>query len=511
MLSKGYFPKEIPQAFSSESLGEIIQRNYGNLPNLFRNGGHVSIPSIHNSSRPGLLRRKLSIPNPINMFRVSECITENWLSIEAHVNTSSISLTTPQFNSGLRAIDRKHSLNDLPELSANIRSKSRYILKADVSRFYHSIYTHSIPWALHTKEASKLDRSPNLFGNSIDKATRDSQDQQTMGIPIGPDTSLVIAESIMTCIDNKMSEKFSLNGLRYIDDIHLGFRSLGEAEDSLSYLQELLNEFELALNPLKTEVIELPESFENLGISELRSYNFRDSDNLQKSDLLHYFNLAFDFAKKYPKEPILKFAVSRLISINVIEGNYQLFENLILQCASAQPDCLRYVTNHFVKYMNAGFSLDRDKISEVLNFIIDAEASSSHGNEVSSCLWAMLALGLSLQEESAGKVIPLRDPICAILLTDLNKRSLVIGNPDWSLYESYMTKNELKGDMWLFTYESLRRDWFPSVDRQDPLSQHECFRFLRDNNCIFYDDTFVNSIEVQSPLGWSLYPGSISG
>ena len=30
----------------------------------------------------------------------------------------------------------------------------KYILKTDIKNFYPSIYTHSIAWALHTKELS---------------------------------------------------------------------------------------------------------------------------------------------------------------------------------------------------------------------------------------------------------------------------------------------------------------------------------------------------------------------
>ena len=393
-LSKGYFPKELPPAFNTESFGRIITSNYATLPTLFRQGGHVSTSAIHNASRPGLLRRKLAIPNPVNIFRITETLSENWQTIESHVNSSPLSLTTPQIGGGRRAIDRKHTLKELPELLARSRSTSRYVLKTDISRFYPSIYTHSIPWAFHTKPIAKLNKSPDLFGNLVDKAVRDAQDQQTMGIPIGPDVSLVISESILTCVDLALAERISVNGLRYIDDIHLGFDSMGEAENALSHIQELLTDFELALNPLKTEISELPSSFENLGISELRAFSLRSETGYQKSDLLHYFNMAYDLANKYPTEPILKFAVSRLISVDINPKNYGLFENFILQCGNAQPSCLAYVNNHLIKYMRAGYNLDKDRIEHILNKVIAIEASSGHGNEVANCLWSML-FGLS--------------------------------------------------------------------------------------------------------------------
>ncbi|PSS64116.1 hypothetical protein AYI85_21000 [Shewanella algae] len=347
---------------------------------------------------------------------------------------------------------------------AEVRSKSRYVLNADISRFYHSIYTHSIPWALHTKEAAKADRSTALFGNTIDKIVRDAQDQQTMGIPIGPDSSLVIAESILTCIDNELSSYGISNGLRYIDDYQLGFQSIGDAENAITVLQELLSEYELALNPLKTEIIELPSSFECIAISELRALEFRSTAGGQRSDILNYFNKAFQAAKDHPKEPILKFAVSRVASVDILEENNELFESFLVQAGITQPSCLSYVINNLIKYKRLGRSLNVDRLNEVLNQIISIEASLGHGNEVANALWGAIVLSIPISNESAAKVTKLTDPICATLLTDAKNKNLIADEPDWTIYESYMTKNGLKGEMWLFVYESLRRGWFTSTE-----------------------------------------------
>ena len=511
ILSNGYLPKELPQPFSSNSFGDAIHNDYQNLPNLFSRGGHVTSTAIHNSSRPGLLRRKLGIPNPVNMFRLAEQITENWKAIESHVTASKLSLTTPQATGSLRALDRKHSLSKLPELMAEVRSKSRYVLNADISRFYHSIYTHSIPWAFHTKDTAKAYRSAALFGNTIDKLVRDAQDQQTMGIPIGPDSSLVIAESILTCIDKKLCSSGISNGLRYIDDYQLGFQSIGDAENAITLLQELLSEFELALNPLKTEIIELPSSFECLAISELRALEFRSTAGGQRSDILNYFNKSFQASKDYPKEPVLKFAVSRMASVDILEENHDLFESYIIQAAITQPSCLSYVINNLIKYKRIGRSLNIDRLNEVLNKIISSEASLGHGNEVANALWGAIVLSVPISNESATKVTKLTDPICATLLTDAKNKNLISDQPDWTIYENYMSKTGPKGEMWLFVYESLRRGWFSSIETQNPLTQNECFRFLKDKNVYFYDDSLSNTVDVAMPTGWSLYPGSVSG
>ena len=126
---------------------------------------------------------------------------------------------------------------------------------------------------------------------------------------IGPDTSLVIAESILCKVDEALKERGIVNGFRYIDDYFLGFKTLSEAESAIAVLQEQLNVYELALNSSKTEIIVLPHEFEDLSISELRNFSFKDANNNQRADLIYYFNKVFTVAKSSPEESIIKYAV----------------------------------------------------------------------------------------------------------------------------------------------------------------------------------------------------------
>ena len=97
------------------------------------------------------------------------------------------------------------------------------------------IYTHSIPWAIHGKSTAKANLGHALYGNLIDACVRNSQDQQTLGIPIGPRSSDLIAETIGAALDRELQERLgSLRGTRYIDDFHLYFRFLKLRSDNLS-------------------------------------------------------------------------------------------------------------------------------------------------------------------------------------------------------------------------------------------------------------------------------------
>src|SRR6185312_11663464 len=82
---------------------------------------------------------------------------------------------------------RRHRVVDK---RVEIRAGRRFVVRADVTRFYQSIYTHSVSWALHGKEtAKKKMKDKGLVGNVLDEVLRSGQDGQTIGIPTGPDTS----------------------------------------------------------------------------------------------------------------------------------------------------------------------------------------------------------------------------------------------------------------------------------------------------------------------------------
>src|SRR5690606_6893458 len=102
--------------------------------------------------------------------------------------------------------------------------------------------------------------------DQLDVLFRSVANNQTIGLPIGPDTSRLMAEVILGRIDTTLRQKFrSLRGLRFIDDYELVVNSRSEADAVLMELQRLLNEYELELNPAKTAIIALPTELTGCG------------------------------------------------------------------------------------------------------------------------------------------------------------------------------------------------------------------------------------------------------
>ena len=503
-LSKGYFARELPPAFTTGAYGNFIAQNLSNLPGGFANSGLHSKNAIHNLAIRGTLRRKLGIPNPVNFYQLASFVCQHWAELFSCASRSSISLTRPVDTAPLRAIvDIKKGFSERIANRALIRSTSRYILQADISRFYHSIYTHSIPWAIHGKSVAKQSQSSALLGNVLDRLVRNAQDRQTLGIPISPDTSLLIAEIILSAIDVDLANQGITNGFRIMDDYEFGFKTRAEAEGALGILQESLNKYELALNPNKTQILELPLPTEDIGIPELRALQLADAKNsspkAQLYDIIYHFDRAFELSKENPEGTYLKYMLPKFKKVVIHSENWSYFEKMLLQSAITEPGTLSDALEQLLRYKALGYALTIDHIGDGFNEIIKQHGLLGHGSEVAWAIWGLLALQIPLEEKSATTAASMNDSIVAILTLDADKKGLVPSGVDYSDYELFMTAENLYGEQWLLAYEANVKGWLPSVGNTDHVKDDACFNFLKTNGVCFYDDTLSPHIEPQLP------------
>lgn len=134
----------------------------------------------------------------------------------------------------------------------------KHVLHTDISDCYSSIYTHSVPWAIHTKEKSKKNRKNSLLGNAIDNHLQDMSYGQTNGIPQGSVLMDFIAEIVLSYIDLLLFEKLEVKNitdykiLRYRDDYRIFTNNSFKAEEIAKELSEILSSLGLKLNAEKT-------------------------------------------------------------------------------------------------------------------------------------------------------------------------------------------------------------------------------------------------------------------
>jgi hypothetical protein len=493
LLARGFFPKELPRPFVTAPFANAITAVTA-LPADFAKtasrGNNLPTAKIgrYSLARGGLFRRPLGICNPLHYFLLCKELMQNWTAISARVAGSPLAATAPDFKTIGRAIDGKWPQGARPEFAQNRRLGMRYVLQTDINRFYGSIYTHSIAWALHTKSTAKANRALALLGNKIDYWVRMGQDQQTVGIPIGPDTSLVLAELIMhRCDDALLSKLPRIKGYRFIDDYELSFRTRTEAEDAYHILETCLSEYELALNAKKTEIAELPLPLEKLWATELRLFSPRNSQAGQAADLSNYFSRAFSLHAEYLGDSVLQFAIASLRPVSIVPANWAMFQRLLLLCVIPEPATLPYVLEQVIARKNAGAGPILGELEEIANDLIQSHSSLMHSSEVANAAWACLALGLHLDDKSVDSISQCDDPVVALLALDCERQGLVSKPLDETLWRSHMTADALYDEYWLLAYEANCKGWLPSVGGVDHVAADPNFGFLKSKNVYFYD------------------------
>ncbi|MBU5347916.1 RNA-directed DNA polymerase [Paenibacillus lautus] len=496
-IGRGYFPEDIVSPFTTTSFAD----NLVNIPiTTFESKKNTSKCGTHTIPKVKHQRRIRSIPNPLHYLLYCNDIVNHWDEIKNILNISKISLSKPVIGTK-RALEKEINYTDIREKRALASATSRYFLYTDISRYYPTIYTHSIPWAIHGKDVAKRNRKHELYGNLLDTRQRNLQDGQTMGIPLGTDTSFLIGEIIGTRIDQYLVDKVpDINGFRYVDDFYFYFNSLSEAERCLSYLHSVMKDYELELNPNKTQITELPDSLESNWVSELRLHQFHRSAIRQHTDLLSYFSKAFDYSKKCPNDSVLKYAITAIEEIYIYEDNWSLYESLLLQSIIVEPSVLPRVLEILYTYKEKGYSLDTNKIQEAVTQIIIYHTQYNNGFEIAWAMWLSNVLSIPLTDKAANFVSSIDDTVVALSALHLNDKALIPNGLDLSYWNSLMKAENLYTQHWLLAYEAMRKGWLRTVSGRDYTQNDDFFSLLSDNNVSFYDNNFtVNTIEITDP------------
>jgi hypothetical protein len=499
LLGCGYLPDELPPAFGSKSFAQKVAAGGVNLLHSGKWSGFPkgkepwSKPVIFYLARPDNHRRRLSIPNPMHYQALSEVIEADWTAIEMRLNQCDVSLTYPINGMPDRAIIPKIKLKDLYEYRADVRSTSRYLIKADISQCYASIYTHSIPWALHGKAAAKAALGRSGFGDDIDKWIRCGQDGQTKGIPIGPDCSHIVAEIVLTLADEAIKVSHPKARLfRWRDDYEISCQSLGEAEAIISSIHAALDPIELSVNPLKTAIVELPTQLGFEWEIALSRFDLSAGRSVRER-VHHYFDLAYRLAAEHRSSHVLKFALSRLYDekVEVPASDSKFFQDLLLQTVLVEPGAIALVVRELQRIQSSGHTINADKIGDVVEALFERHSKVSNSSEVAWALWAALYFDIKLQRRSVELICGMDDPVVALLALDAHARKLMLDGWDPSNWIAKLTGPNLWSEYWLLAYEAVKKKWLSPTDGKDYLAIDPYFSQLQKAGVEFYDPTLV--------------------
>jgi hypothetical protein len=535
IIEKGYFPKELPPGFYTKKLADNFTtvkqnwdtyfvsqttKNEGETKSEFKSRRYQFINNFSTSkssefslSKGKLSRRTLKIPNPKHFTKVSELINDKWSVIENFYKISNFSNSYPieETNIANRSV-RTYSKN-VQSLRDTIIEKSINKLiqvKVDISKFYPTIYTHIISWCLLGKTKAKVyyNKTDNELGqlinsgdtdailykyaNELDIAVRSCQDKQSIGIPIGPDTSHIISEIITCRIDSEFQNIFNhldVECCRYYDDYYFFVNTQDEADIVIKGILKILNQYQLEVNDKKVKIEEYPFSFENKWVTDLHRFEFKKT-NFSNS-IKHYFSVIWGIGKDNNSKTdwIFKYSLRAFEfgTIKIPKNSWKIFENLLIKTALFQPAILDIVTRILLSYKSYINTESKEKIKKLIENVIRIHSPVNHSFEISWALWLAKSFDIKIEEDIANNIIETRDPCSILILLCIDKvHENVLGTPKFELIENELKDNILFSEYWILAYQACKNQWL-SPTEDNLIENNEYFKILKNLDIDFFN------------------------
>lgn len=517
MMENGYYPENVPPVFAITNLHEAAIKP-------LQSGNYITDKPTeccrYNVSKRGGQRRVFSMPNPVFMVDAATFFLSQKNEVDEHLLISNDSSSYPSFSED---DGRPISIATFPEFHKRRRRElalSRYTVRTDISRFYHSIYTHALPWALHGKAASKKDRkfdSATTFGNRLDWLVRQAQDGQTVGIPVGPDFSRIISEIIGAAIDKSFRASYGheVPMLRLVDDIYIGSDNLDEANNYLSGVRDAIRSFELDINEAKTFILSSSADLEPYWPVEIRREIERYADGGSKkgqrrADFIHFLDQILRQASEQKDDGIVKFAVRKIDELEVWSSYWELLEPFLVRVAISFPHCWDYVAR-VVAWRNEVKSVDKALWGKVVHRAVKQNGGSGYDSEIAWALWLLKELKEPLEAQAFELVLGRCGPLPCLLALDVHASTKATYKIPKEALLDRLGDRPMLGPNWLLAYEGDRQFGLKIKSRN--LQGNPFFKQLYDDDVGFYnqgaklfvfedvDDIETVKSAIESPTG----------
>jgi len=365
LLSRGYFPKELPPAFTTSTFGEhsksILEQWQSDkvftkkalrtkTPNKQKRSGAFCYsklleaePETISKPKKGYERRNLHITHPVPQALLCSEMADGWPKIHKWLSLQAYSMdevrASTKYERGIKEINFELHRGK----KAYIEASSDWIVKTDITRFYPSIYTHSIPWAAYGKEKVKANRGfyNGSLADRLDVLVRACNRNQTIGIPVGPETSRVLAEIISTRVDDSFGssgvQPAVANVDRLQDDWLVGVSTLEEAERILSKISSIYRDYGLEINGSKTTIEHIMAAKSEDWVSELGSFLSHRPGGPKGARLREFLTLGLRLQAASPTQPVINYVLSVIENNKVVASDARELESFLLKAAVLSP------------------------------------------------------------------------------------------------------------------------------------------------------------------------------
>ncbi len=416
LLGFGMFADKLPPVFTSVPFLTYCQAT---SPHYLDKEWHdyVSYSAMRNVNIP----RSFGIPTPMKYERLCAILRDNWDNLKTHFHNQTDGQEYRISRIHLRKMHASKSLfemnyknwrvdgNPETELLFQSNSSSKYVVKADISTCFPSIYTHALPWAFVGKDLAKENcKDDTLWYNKIDAACSSMKNGETHGLLIGPHASNLLSEIILTCVDKKLYDA-GYKYTRNIDDYECYVDSYEKAQIFLRDLEEALRGFDLPLNHKKTKIKQLPIALVENWIHKLNNA-IAFQEEITFPVINAYLDLAIEIANEIGDFAVLKYAIKTLSGYKLTKNAKKCGAQRIMHLAVMCP----YLLQLMEEYVFQPYNVPAAEI-KVLADTIYTEAKIVHNYEaIGYAIYFSLKHGFDLAELDIDWVIARGD--CVLLL-----------------------------------------------------------------------------------------------
>ncbi len=510
LMKSAYFPRELPPVFTTSEFADFCENEFKAIhSDSYKLKSRDTNYATYTAPRTGNGRRALAIVNPSSQLNLALNITLHRSKIKKLIKLSGTSLySIEEDRKGYRAF-KGLDFRKWDSLVHEVCSKHPYILVADVSRFFYTAYTHSIPWAVVGKEKVKdwlrlpWNKSPlaKHWSNSIDRSLQLCQSRETFGLPVGPDTSRVIAEVLMSGVEGDQ-EYLALTdnrtALRLIDDFVIGFDNRDDAIRTLRALRKALWKFNLQLNEEKTGVFQSSEILRERWKLEF-DLKIPEAENAkdEREQVDHLINLTLHLCAEYKTDTPAIFACERFQYLLRFDENFGVLVDAAMRFARDYPACTEHAVLFLIESRLRCRKLGFDgKIEDWVKHEILKGIESDKDHEMAWFLYLVGAFRFELQQSDLGSISTVPNPIVFSLLGLLREHKLLKAPlSSWKWRATIRDKEYLAGEYWLPLYESVLRGWTKDKKLIAEVASSRLMSELRKNNISFLDDTLISLAE----------------
>ena len=496
-----YFPAELPPCFNTKIVADNCTKINKWVSGVKRK---QSIALTYSGYKNENSRRKFAIPNIYHYFKAVSCLVENSAEIFKVLDQSTISLSKPLH--GVPLFDKPYnkitySITETKPIVEKLYQNNLYQIKLDINSFFDSIYTHTIPWAMHTKILAKKSDGKSSVGDKLDICTREMNYGQTNGILVGNAFSRIISEIILCTIDKGIQAKFKqIKCCRFVDDYHIFLKDSAQIQNVVSFIRYELGKYELMLNENKIQINESPFVYEKPWVEEVKLFVHLNSDI--------FLNKVISLYTKYKDISIIRFGVAVLSKHDLSNKNWNVIESKLINLWVRFPSISDLVIKIFLKKRRI---LNKTNLKYAIYSILNRCIPLNLHQEAIWAVWIAKVFNVIIKKEYIIKIIDSENQLAIIILLDMihsgkcnlsqEVMSAIINMREnlkkYDIDENEEDVNKKQGHLlwtqnWLLAYEAELHKWFDIDGEKFKYAINDSFyKSLIKNKIGFYDVNFT--------------------